>query len=88
MSLSLSDLRGDFLCICSQGCVLNFENGEYMDFNLGRASPPPLPCFDGVFAIMEFLSTEQKLFSLGPIYVLPHFLLLFFLLNTVFCIGI
>ena len=26
---------------------------------------------------MEFLSTEEKLFSLGPIYLLPQFICLF-----------
>ena len=40
---------------------------------LGRAQPPPSSCFYGVSAIMEFLSAGEKLFSLGPIYLLPQF---------------
>ena len=58
--------------MCSRGGLLDFENEEYLVFYLGRAQPPPSSCFYGVSAIVEFLSTGEKLFSLGPIYLLPH----------------
>ena len=32
----------------------------------------------GVFAIMEFWPAEKKLFSLAPIYLLPHNLIMYF----------
>ena len=46
---------------------------------LDRAQPPPSSCFYGVSTIMEFLSTGEKLFSLGPIYLLPPSLCMFLL---------
>ena len=58
--------------MCSRGGLLDFENEEYMVFYLGRAQPPPSSRFYGVSPIMEFLSTGEKLFSLGPIYLLPQ----------------
>ena len=65
----------------SWGGLLNFENEEYVAFYLllDRVQPPPSSCFYGVSTIMEFLSTGEKLFSLGPIYLLPPSLCVFLL---------
>ena len=64
-------------CACVVGEVSltsRIRNMWSFIFYLGRAQPPPSSCFYGVSAIMEFLSTREKLFSLGSIYLLPQIL--------------
>ena len=70
------DLQGAFLCMCSRGWGVSLTSRmrhmwSFISY-LGRAQPPASSCFYGVSAIMEFLSTGEKLFSLGPIYLLPQ----------------
>ena len=61
--------------MCSWEALLNFKNEQYVVFlSLIWTGPSLLYhlTFMEFSAIMEFLSTGDKPFSLRPIYVLPH----------------
>lgn len=60
------DLLEAFLCMCSWGGLLDFENEEYVVFisYQHREHSPQSYYFYGVPDIMEFLSTGEQLFSL------------------------
>ena len=57
--------------MCRLGGLLNFKNEEYVVFYLlsGQGPASSIILHYGVSTIMEFLSTGEKLFSLGPIYL-------------------
>ena len=60
--------------MCDLGGLFELENKEYVVFMLylDKAQLPPSFCFDRISAITEFLSIEEKLFSLGLIYLLAQ----------------